>query len=130
MRMPEPAPFGETFLEARARAIVDASLVNSPSCGWVESVFTWATHRFPVRRLPAAPPPVELLPRDFAMITPVSVDSDASNEVEVRLANALYSSRGRRADLGEGSGYSTSPREAFPPCRPRHCQCPRHLTIH
>lgn len=43
--MPEPGPFGETFFEARLRAMVAASLVNNPSGGWVESVVTRATHR-------------------------------------------------------------------------------------
>jgi len=37
---------GETFLEARFRAIVSALLVNSPLGGWVESVLTLATQRF------------------------------------------------------------------------------------
>jgi len=36
---------GETFFEANVRAIVAASLVNSPFGGCVESVFTVATHR-------------------------------------------------------------------------------------
>ncbi len=44
MRMPEPGPLGETFLEAKLRAIAAALLVKSPSGGWVESVFTLATH--------------------------------------------------------------------------------------
>jgi hypothetical protein len=44
--MPEPGPFGETFLEAKLLAIVLALLVNNPGGGWVESVFTFATHRF------------------------------------------------------------------------------------
>lgn len=47
MRMPEPGPFGETFLEARARAIVAASFVNRPFCGWVETVVTVPTQRLP-----------------------------------------------------------------------------------
>ena len=46
--MPELGPFGETFLEARVRAIVEALLVNSPGGGCVESVFTLATHLFVV----------------------------------------------------------------------------------
>lgn len=43
IRMPEPGPFGETFLEARARAIVSALFVNNPAWGCVESVVTFAT---------------------------------------------------------------------------------------
>lgn len=43
--MPEPGPLGETRFEASVRAIVSALLVNSPSGGCVESVFTLATHR-------------------------------------------------------------------------------------
>ena len=46
IRIPEPGPFGETFFEARTRAIVLALLVNSPGGGWVESVVTFATQRF------------------------------------------------------------------------------------
>jgi hypothetical protein len=48
MRMPEPGPLGETFFDARTRAIVLASLLNNPGGGWVESVVTWETHRFVV----------------------------------------------------------------------------------
>jgi hypothetical protein len=44
--MPEPGPLGETFLEAKARAIVAASFVNKPFAGCVESVVTFATQRF------------------------------------------------------------------------------------
>jgi len=44
--MPEPGPFGETRLEASVRAIVVALFVNNPAGGWVESVFTRATHLF------------------------------------------------------------------------------------
>jgi hypothetical protein len=44
--MPDPGPFGETFLEAKMRAIVAASFVNNPFGGCVESVFTFDTHRF------------------------------------------------------------------------------------
>jgi hypothetical protein len=46
MRIPEPTPFGETFFEARPRAIVAALFVNNPGGGCVESVFTLPTHRF------------------------------------------------------------------------------------
>jgi hypothetical protein len=46
IRNPELGPLGETFFEANARAIVLASFANSPLGGWVESVFTFATHRF------------------------------------------------------------------------------------
>jgi hypothetical protein len=42
--MPEPGPLGETLFEARVFAIVLALLVNNPAGGWVESVFTLATH--------------------------------------------------------------------------------------
>lgn len=47
MRMPEPGPLGETLLEASDLAIVEASLVNRPLAGCVESVLTFATQRFP-----------------------------------------------------------------------------------
>jgi hypothetical protein len=33
MRIPEPGPFGETFLEAKVRAMVAASLLNNPAGG-------------------------------------------------------------------------------------------------
>src|SRR5260221_2714537 len=48
--MPDPGPFGETFLEASTRAIVGALLLNSPAGGCVESVLTFDIHRvfFPV----------------------------------------------------------------------------------
>lgn len=45
MRIPDAAPFGETFLEARDRVIAGALFVNSPFGGKVETVFTRATHR-------------------------------------------------------------------------------------
>jgi hypothetical protein len=44
IRIPEEGPLGETLFEARVRAMVSALLVNRPSGGWVESVFTLATH--------------------------------------------------------------------------------------
>ena len=37
MRMPDAGPLGETFFDARVRAIVAASFLNSPSGGWVAS---------------------------------------------------------------------------------------------
>jgi hypothetical protein len=43
--MPDAGPFGDTFFEANERAIVSAFLVKSPSGGYVETVFTPATHR-------------------------------------------------------------------------------------
>ena len=45
MRIPDAAPFGETFLDASERAISGALFVKSPSGGNVETVFTFATHR-------------------------------------------------------------------------------------
>jgi len=45
MRIPDAAPFGETFLDASERAISGALFVKSPSGGNVETVFTLATHR-------------------------------------------------------------------------------------
>ncbi len=49
IRSPEPGPFGETSLDARARAIVAAFFANNPGGGWVESVLTLDTHLFAVR---------------------------------------------------------------------------------
>jgi hypothetical protein len=46
MRMPDPGPFGDTFLEARDRAMVEALFVNSSFGGCVESVLTVFTHFF------------------------------------------------------------------------------------
>jgi hypothetical protein len=43
--MPELGPFGETFFEAKVLAMVLALFVNNPGGGYVESVFTFATHR-------------------------------------------------------------------------------------
>lgn len=43
--IPEAGPFGDTFFEARARAISGALFVNNPCGGCVESVFTFRTHR-------------------------------------------------------------------------------------
>ena len=44
--MPEAGPFGETFFEANAFAIVVGLLLKSPSSGWVESVLNFADHFF------------------------------------------------------------------------------------
>lgn len=44
MRIPEPGPLGETFVDARERAMVEALLLNRPASGWVESVVTFADH--------------------------------------------------------------------------------------
>ena len=49
--IPETGPFGDTLRDANARAIVLASFVNSPACGWVESVLTFATQRWSVARV-------------------------------------------------------------------------------
>jgi hypothetical protein len=46
MRMPEAAPFGDTFLDARDRAMTEALFVNRSCGGWVESVVTFFTHFF------------------------------------------------------------------------------------
>jgi hypothetical protein len=48
MRIPEPGPLGETFFDARVRAIVSGSLLNNPSGGCVESVLTLPDHLFAV----------------------------------------------------------------------------------
>jgi len=45
MRIPDPGPLGETFFDAKVRAMVFASLVKSPGGGYVDSVFTQATQR-------------------------------------------------------------------------------------
>jgi hypothetical protein len=51
--IPEPGPFGDTLRDANARAIVLASFVNSPACGCVESVLTFAIQRrFPAPVFP------------------------------------------------------------------------------
>jgi hypothetical protein len=47
MRMPEAGPLGETFFEARLRAITGALFVKRSLGGWVESVVTLRTQRFP-----------------------------------------------------------------------------------
>jgi hypothetical protein len=44
--MPDPGPLGLTFLVAMTRAMVRASLVNNPSGGEVETVFTSCDQRF------------------------------------------------------------------------------------
>jgi hypothetical protein len=49
MRIPEPMPLGETFLDARVRAMMVALLVNSRAGGKVETVFTFCTQRFDFR---------------------------------------------------------------------------------
>lgn len=46
MRKPDCGPLGDTFLEASTRAIVGARLVNNPLGGYVDTVLTFATHRF------------------------------------------------------------------------------------
>jgi hypothetical protein len=75
--MPEDGPFGETFFEARLRAIVAASFLKSPSCGYVDSVFTPADHfRLPFELRCAAP-------RAVVVVLPVLF-------VDVRLVDALF----------------------------------------
>jgi hypothetical protein len=46
MRIPEDGPLGETFFEARERAMTGALLVKRSLGGWVESVVTVLTQRF------------------------------------------------------------------------------------
>ena len=46
IRMPDPGPLGETFLEANVLAIVAALFVNRPAGGYVDSVLTFRTHLF------------------------------------------------------------------------------------
>ena len=46
MRIPDAGPLGETFFEARLRAITGALFVNNLFGGCVESVVTWRTQRF------------------------------------------------------------------------------------
>jgi hypothetical protein len=46
MRMPDEGPLGETFSEARVRAMTGALLVKRSLGGWVESVVTVLTHFF------------------------------------------------------------------------------------
>jgi hypothetical protein len=46
MRIPELGPFGETFFDASSRAMVSGSLVNNPSRGYVDVVFTLPDHFF------------------------------------------------------------------------------------
>ena len=46
IRKPDTGPLGDTFFEARDRAIVSALLVKRPSGGKVDTVFTCATHFF------------------------------------------------------------------------------------
>jgi len=67
--MPDDGPFGETFFEARLRAIVSASFLNNPSCGYVDSVCTPADHfRLPCELLCEAPCVLLLL---LAVLPPV-----------------------------------------------------------
>ena len=47
MLIPDRRPYGETFFDARVRAMVAALFVNSPVGGWVESVVTFDTHGLP-----------------------------------------------------------------------------------
>ena len=53
MRRPEAGPLGDTFLEARDRAMVEAPFVNNPGGGLVDTVFTFATHLRPDPRAEA-----------------------------------------------------------------------------
>src|SRR5690348_3646645 len=62
MRIPEPGPLGETFFEAKERAMVAASLVKSPLGGKVETVVTPATQRLLERVLAEDFLPAEVLP--------------------------------------------------------------------
>lgn len=47
MRMPDAGPLGDTFFEASERAMAIALLVKRSLGGWVESVVTVFTQRFP-----------------------------------------------------------------------------------
>jgi hypothetical protein len=47
---PEAGPLGETFRDARDRAIVEALFVNNPGGGLVDTVFTFVTHLLPDAR--------------------------------------------------------------------------------
>jgi hypothetical protein len=44
--MPDAGPLGETFFEARLRAMTGALFVKRSLGGWVESVVTLRTQRF------------------------------------------------------------------------------------
>ena len=55
MRKPDPGPLGETFFDARVRAITAAFFVKSPLGGCVESVVTFADHRLPFLVAMSAP---------------------------------------------------------------------------
>jgi hypothetical protein len=85
MRIPELGPFGDTFFEARLRAIVAASFLNSPSSGYVDSVSTPADHfRFPCVLRCDAPRAVVLLLRFvLCFVLPVLV-------VDVPFLDALF----------------------------------------
>jgi hypothetical protein len=54
MRIPDAGPLGETFFDARRRAIVPASSVKRPGGGKVENVFTCPDHLFALLPLPLA----------------------------------------------------------------------------
>jgi len=51
MRIPEPGPLGDTFFDAKVRAMVSAFRVKRPFGGYVETVVTLAIHRFPAALL-------------------------------------------------------------------------------
>jgi hypothetical protein len=57
IRIPDPGPFGETFLEAKVFAIVAALLLNKPAGGWVESVSTLPDHFWGLDLLAISFPP-------------------------------------------------------------------------
>ena len=65
--MPDAGPFGETRFEAKDVAMAEALRLNNPSGGWVESVFTLATHRFELAFL--------LLLAFFALLTSTSLQA-------------------------------------------------------
>jgi len=58
--MPDAGPLGETFFDAKAAAIADALLANSPSGGLVELVVTLALHFFLVAGMETSPSGVHL----------------------------------------------------------------------
>jgi hypothetical protein len=87
--MPEAGPFGETFFEARDRAMVAASLVKRPSGGKVETVLTVATQRWPDLDLEGGSVVAFLLRADFLLL----VDA-----VDMRPPSAARMKRGLRKD--------------------------------
>src|SRR5579863_1802017 len=99
MRIPEPGPFGETSFDASSRAIVAALLLNRPSRGCVESVFTSFTHFLPACRFVAAPVIPDMRKIDATLIRHVALRIGDAPGAIIRTIKGSFPRHHRQACL-------------------------------